>query len=273
MMKMNLKKLTTGEFAKLCNVTKHTLYHYNDIGILKPDSCDENGYRMYTYDQLSLFYFISVMKDMNMSLNDISLFLNNRTPKKVKNLFENRIDELDEEIKRIKELQNMLKSRIEKINYATSINSEEIKIEYEKEEKLFMSKSLKNDANENLFFMVRKNFNQFINNYSLDDRLSTLISIEKTDNNYNFIPENFLFNCETEIPSSKLFIKKAGKYLIGYHKGSYNNIELTYNKMISYINNNDLKIGNYSYVKNLLDALTTPSEDMHLLKISIELSN
>ena len=157
MMKMNLKKLTTGEFAKLCNVTKHTLYHYNDIGILKPDSCDENGYRMY--------------------------------------------------------------------------------------------------------------------NYSLDDRLSTLISIEKTDNNYNFIPENFLFNCETEIPSSKLFIKKAGKYLIGYHKGSYNNIELTYNKMISYINNNDLKIGNYSYVKNLLDALTTPSEDMHLLKISIELSN
>ena len=70
MMKMNLKKLTTGEFAKLCNVTKHTLYHYNDIGILKPDSCDENGYRMYTYDQLSLFYFISVMKDMNMSKND-----------------------------------------------------------------------------------------------------------------------------------------------------------------------------------------------------------
>lgn len=95
-MKMNLRKLTTGEFAKLCNVTKHTLYHYNDIGILKPDSYDDNNYRMYTYEQLSLFYFISVMKEMNMSLNDINLFLNNRTPSKVKNLFENRINELDE---------------------------------------------------------------------------------------------------------------------------------------------------------------------------------
>ena len=169
MMKMNLKKLTTGEFAKLCNVTKHTLYHYNDIGILKPDSCDENGYRMYTYDQLSLFYFISVMKDMNMSLNDISLFLNNRTPKKVKNLFENRIDELDEEIKRIKELQNMLKSRIEKINYATSINSEEIKIEYEKEENIYkykdsqilIDKIIANDEYVDVFIKISTNWNMF----------------------------------------------------------------------------------------------------------------
>lgn len=273
MMKINLKKLTTGEFAKLCNVTKHTLYHYNDIGILKPDSCDENGYRIYTYDQLSLFYFISVMKDMNMSLNDISLFLNNRTPSKVKNLFENRINELDEEINRIKELQNMLKSRIEKIDYAFSINSDEIKIEYHEEEKLFLSKSLKNDIDKNLFFMVKNNFNQFINNYSLKDSLSTLISIEKNDNNYSFIPENFLFNSESEIPSSRLFIKKAGNYLVGYHRGSYNNIESTYDKMISYINDNNLKIGKYSYIKNLLDALTTPSEDMHLLNITIELSS
>ena len=272
-MKMNLRKLTTGEFAKLCNVTKHTLYHYNDIGILKPNSYDENGYRMYSYEQLSLFYFISVMKEMNMSLNDINSFLNNRTPKKVKNLFENRINELNEEINRIKELQDMLRLRIEKIEYASSIDIKEIKIEYEEEEKLFLSKSLKNDTDKNLFFMVKNNFNQFINNYSLNDSSSTLISIEKINNNYNFIPENFLFNCGTEIPPSRLFIKKAGSYLIGYHKGSYNNIESTYDKMISYINRNNLKIGNYSYVKNLLDALTTPSEDMHLLKIAIELAD
>ncbi|HBI91784.1 MAG TPA: hypothetical protein DDY58_04765 [Terrisporobacter glycolicus] len=272
-MKMNLKKLTTGEFAKICNVTKHTLYHYNDIGILKPDSCDENGYRMYTYDQLNLFYFISVMKEMNMSLNEINLFLNNRTPQKVKSLFENRIEELDEEINRIKELQDMLKSRIETIDYAFSINNEEIKVEYEEEEKLFLSKSLKNDTDKNLFYMVKNNFNQFINNYSFKDSLSTLISIEKINDSFTFIPENFLFNCESEIPKSRLFTKKSGKYLIAYHQGSFNNIESTYDKMISYISDHNLKIGNYSYVKNLLDALTTPSKNMQLLKVSIELSD
>lgn len=271
-MKMNLKKLTTGEFAKICNVTKHTLYHYNDVGILRPDSCDENGYRMYTYDQLNLFYFITVMKEMNMSLNEINLFLNNRTPEKVKSLFGNRIKELDKEIIRIRELQDMLKSRIEKIDYASSINSEEIKVEYKKEEKLFLSKSLKNDVDKNLLYMVKNNFNQFINNYSLKDSLSTLISIEKINDSFSFTPENFLFDSEGEIPASRLFIKKSGKYLVAYHKGSYYNIESTYDRMITYIYDNNLKIGNYSYVKNLIDGLTTPSKNMHLLKISIELS-
>lgn len=55
-MKLKLKHLTTGEFAKICNVKKHTLFHYDDIGLLKPDYYDENGYRFYSYSQLNLFY-------------------------------------------------------------------------------------------------------------------------------------------------------------------------------------------------------------------------
>ena len=55
-MKLKLKPLTTGEFAKICNVKKHTLFHYDDIGLLKPDYYDENGYRFYSYSQLNLFY-------------------------------------------------------------------------------------------------------------------------------------------------------------------------------------------------------------------------
>ena len=37
--------LTTGEFAKLCGVKKQTLFHYDQIGILKPELSGENGYR------------------------------------------------------------------------------------------------------------------------------------------------------------------------------------------------------------------------------------
>lgn len=55
-MKLKLTPLTTGEFAKICNVKKHTLFHYDDIGLLKPDYYDENGYRFYSYSQLNLFY-------------------------------------------------------------------------------------------------------------------------------------------------------------------------------------------------------------------------
>ena len=51
-MKLKLKPLTTGEFAKICNVKKHTLFHYDDIGLLKPDYYDENGFILfYIYDE------------------------------------------------------------------------------------------------------------------------------------------------------------------------------------------------------------------------------
>lgn len=40
-MRRNLRYLSTGEFAKLCNIKKHTLFHYDDIGLLKPEAFDD----------------------------------------------------------------------------------------------------------------------------------------------------------------------------------------------------------------------------------------
>ena len=53
-MKLKLKPLTTGEFAKICNVKKHTLFHYDDIGLLKPDYYDDIDFILI----VSLIYFI-----------------------------------------------------------------------------------------------------------------------------------------------------------------------------------------------------------------------
>ena len=101
-MKLKLKPLTTGEFAKICNVKKHTLFHYDDIGLLKPDYYDENGYRFYSYSQLNLFYFISMMKELGMSLDEIKFYLNSRTPEQMEELFTSKINQISNEIKRLK---------------------------------------------------------------------------------------------------------------------------------------------------------------------------
>ena len=38
---------TTGEFARLCGVSKHTLFHYDEMGVFSPSGRGENGYRYY----------------------------------------------------------------------------------------------------------------------------------------------------------------------------------------------------------------------------------
>ena len=39
---------TTGEFAKICSVSKQTLIYYDRVGIFSPDITGSNGYRYYS---------------------------------------------------------------------------------------------------------------------------------------------------------------------------------------------------------------------------------
>lgn len=55
---MGQKLFTSGEFAKFCNTTKDTLFHYDDINLLKPAKIATNGYRYYSANQAFLFDMI-----------------------------------------------------------------------------------------------------------------------------------------------------------------------------------------------------------------------
>ena len=44
--------LTTGEQTQLMGITKHTLFHYDDIGLFQPKYINEKGYRFYSIDQI-----------------------------------------------------------------------------------------------------------------------------------------------------------------------------------------------------------------------------
>ena len=46
---MNKDHFTTGEFAAICNVSKQTLFYYDQQGIFCPDHVGENGYRTHTH--------------------------------------------------------------------------------------------------------------------------------------------------------------------------------------------------------------------------------
>ena len=80
--------LTTGEFARLAGVTKHTLFHYDEIGLFQPELTDTNGYRYYTVDQLDVFDIIYTLKNLGMPLGQIRDYLSERTPQSLLKLLE-----------------------------------------------------------------------------------------------------------------------------------------------------------------------------------------
>ena len=62
-----------GEFSKLGQVSTRMLRHYDKLGLLVPDQIDEwTGYRYYTIQQLPRLHRIIALKDMGLSLQQIT---------------------------------------------------------------------------------------------------------------------------------------------------------------------------------------------------------
>jgi DNA-binding transcriptional MerR regulator len=62
-----------GEFSQLGQVSTRMLRHYDKLGLLQPNHTDQwTGYRYYTLDQLSRLHRIMALKDLGLSLAQIS---------------------------------------------------------------------------------------------------------------------------------------------------------------------------------------------------------
>ena len=72
--------LKIGEFSKLTNISVRMLHHYDEIGLFKPSIVKENQYRYYSHHQYDTFTIITILKSIGMSLNDIKIYLETRTP-------------------------------------------------------------------------------------------------------------------------------------------------------------------------------------------------
>jgi len=65
-----------GDFSKLAHVSVKTLHHYDDLGLLRPAHVDRySGYRYYALDQLAVLNRILALKDLGLSLEQITQLL------------------------------------------------------------------------------------------------------------------------------------------------------------------------------------------------------
>lgn len=99
-MKKEDKKYTTGEIARICNVTKKQLRYYEENDILSPKYKDENTkYRYYSESQIEEILMIKDLKKTDFSLRDISDILKGRDIPLLKKKMRKQIDIAEAEFK------------------------------------------------------------------------------------------------------------------------------------------------------------------------------
>ena len=131
---MNLNRyLTTGEFAKLTGVTKHTLFYYDKINLFSPEVKAENGYRFYSLEQLEIFDVIQILRELDTPLEEIRNYINTRSPRHLLELFQKESTIIDKQIAKLFRIKDWIEKKSRNIHALLETDMDTISILHEPE--------------------------------------------------------------------------------------------------------------------------------------------
>ncbi|TKH01581.1 MerR family transcriptional regulator [Peribacillus simplex] len=147
-------KLSIGEMAKLRSVTVDTLRHYDKIGLLKPYYIDpETGYRYYSISQYEVLGTIKELRGIGFTLGEIKQFLTNRNVKKSVQSLKESMANIQEEIKKLQDIHNILMTRLYNIEHFTNSyrNSDIVIKQFDEREYIQLARPVSWGDTENLY--------------------------------------------------------------------------------------------------------------------------
>lgn len=265
--------LTTGEFAKICGVPKHILFHYDQIKLFQPEIIKDNGYRYYSFRQYDTFSIISALKKLGMPLKDIKHYMDERNPSDLIELLEQKTYEVEKEMKKLEHIKRNINALKQLTTKALSVPYNKIELVHQKEVKALCS-SIMDKENDNSYsnFIVeliefRKN-----SNATMIDFLGASLTLdnirEKRFNSFSY----FYTKSENPLDKGNTLVRKEGWYLQVYYKGSYQDISNMYANIMEYATTNDIKLGDNAYEEYLLFEIGTKNRDEYVTLILVEVS-
>ncbi|MBM4761283.1 MerR family transcriptional regulator [Bacillus sp. B15-48] len=271
MEKKSVNYLTTGEFAKLVNVNKQTLFYYDQIGLLSPIFKNEKGYRYYSVNQIELFYMIDLLKDLGMSLNDIQQYTQNKSPESFLTLMYQKKEEIVKKRQEIELKEKLIETKIALMEEASQLNFDQITLEHLPEATLYLSRNIENITDEK-FVEVLSEFIGELNELQLDTGYP-IGGIMKREHvlKGDFSKYSYLY---IEQPHPKegypYFQAVKGTFLIGYHIGDDKTIHHTYKKLLSELERLNLTLGEFVYEEYIYDTLVRNQKEQYVTKIMIQ---
>ena len=265
------KYFTTGEFAKLCNVKKQTLFHYDEIGLLSPEVKNEKGYRFYSYHQFDVFAVIELLKEVDMPLKEIKLFLKNKTPSELIELLKRKSIEIEKKIENLNQIQTIINTKVALTEEALRTDFSQIRLEEQEEELLLLSEPIL-DCSDREFINSVSQFIDYVYKNELDIGypIGAVVSKEKLlaedYDNYSYLYTKTLNNKDR----ASYYSKPKGLYVVAYHIGEDKNISKTYKRIMDYIDKHNIKLGNYSYEEYILDEISVSGSENYVTQIMVE---
>lgn len=273
--------LSTGEFARMCNVSRELLVHYDKIGLLKPQAVSENGYRYYSLRQLYLFDVIRFFIDTGMSTKEVRDYLENRST----DLFLSTIQDGIDALQRQRDLLDARIGMMEKMRYltqrATSFPKGQVQLTFWDDVCLLATPVRSRERTQGAYAAAVSEHSDFCRNVAGTSKfpLGRIVDIPDADE-----PRRFYYtHLVTWISppdrrmrpalAGRLISKPKGTYAVILHQGGTSSAWRSYASLLGYLDKEGFTPQGPIYEMDMNSYLMSDSTDDYLLHISVRVGD
>lgn len=252
---------TIGQFAAIHGVTKKTLMWYDETGLLKPDVIGENRYRYYTYRQSSVLESILMLRELNVSIDEIKAFLSERSAEGMERLLQEKITELEAHISHLKSMHQILQSRHQDMMTLLHLDLNEILIVEKKKCYLSVVPLLTEEVTEKEVETIITEVKKHQLRHLHDATYGSMLPVENLYQS-NFEDYSALY-IELSHPVSKkgLHLQPEGLYLRAFCKGKRSNLPGRYKEILAYAQEKGLTLFGYAYETGINETVIDSFDD------------
>lgn len=262
---------TIGEIAALFSINIRTLRYYDEYGILKPEKTDpQTGYRYYSTRQFERLNTIKYLRALDMPLEKIKLFFENRDTRILRALLQEQKEETLAQLEVLKKIEKKLEHRLSQLDDAEFGETDLIlPVKYPDRRVAFLKKEIRPD--EDLEYPIReldrKNGLEsmiFLGKVGLSINRAHLLleQFETYDGIFVFVEQEDPFEGEEKI-------LPGGAYVTMRFSGTHQNAAGYYRKLFSYMKENGLVCVGDSVEVTLIDAGFTDDESKYVTELQI----
>lgn len=268
-------EMTTGEFAKLCGVSKHHLLYYDKLGIFSPVRTGKNDYRYYSISQAELFQVIIILRDMGTSLQEIKAYMEGRNPETLLKLLQEKEEKLNLEIAKIRRKQYVIKEKAAGLLQAERMKLDEVLLQTEEEEYLIC---FSGDSDEKKVAQRYTDTILYCEEQGIPIDYSWCGIFGKTDMEQGAYDryEGFYMKMENGYAKSSrknkrlsILKKEAGRYLVYCFRGFEGKNQRSYLALKTYAKKHGISILDRFYEEVLQDELSAQGYENYVMKISV----
>ena len=259
--------------ARLCGVTKHTLFHYHQIGVFSPAVTGENGYRYYTPPQVEVFAVISTLRELGMPLSQIRAYLDRRSPRELVELLDREERLLGEKIARLEQMRALIRRKGALTRQAMDQQPGQVRVEELGARRFLMTPlgPLESEADFTSRAVEHTRRCQALGVVS-PHAIGALLRREAAEG--GGLLQGYT-HCYTQVEraprGARLVTAPAGRYLTLCHTGGYAALDASYRRMLDWAAEHRARLDDCFWEDTLLDDLSVKGYDHYLLKLSIRL--